>query len=206
MTRRLLLTFVLIFATSAPFSGCESPNKARQYKTVQDSPTRNSAVAKQESDRASVFLQNMQYDEAEKALKKALSADIAFGRAHNNLGKVYYHQERLYLAAWEFQYAIQLMPNQPEPRNNLGLVFEAVGKLDDAVDAYSRALELEPDNPHLIGNLVRARVRRGDQDESVRTLLSDLIVRETRADWLTWARDTLALMGDVPDQEVEDSK
>src|SRR4029453_19576722 len=110
----------------------------------------------------------------EAELKSALAADVMCGPAHNNLGKVYYHQHKLYLAAWEFQYAMKLMPNVPEPRNNLGLVFESAGKLDDAVASYDEARGLEPDNVQFIGNLARARVRRGDDDAGVRDLLRQL--------------------------------
>ena len=45
-------------------------------------------------------------EKAEKLLKQALTADIGYGPAHNNLGKVYYHRQNFYLAAWEFEYAI----------------------------------------------------------------------------------------------------
>jgi Flp pilus assembly protein TadD len=121
-----------------------------------------------------------------------------YGPAHNNLGKAYFHQDKLYLAAWEFQYAMKLMPNTPEPRNNLGLVFESAGKLDDAVASYDEAMRLEPDNVQFIGNLARARVRRGDRDDDLRELLDKLVMRETRPDWADWARGQLATMKAKP--------
>ncbi len=68
-------------------------------------------------------------------------------------------QKKLYLAAWEFQYASTLMPNRAEPRNNLGVVFESVGKLDDAAEWYEAALQIEPDTPEVISNLARVYVR-----------------------------------------------
>jgi Flp pilus assembly protein TadD len=119
---------------------------------------------------------------------------VMYGPGHNNLGKVYYHQSKLYLAAWEFQYAAKLMPNVPEPRNNLGLVFESAGKLDDAVGSYGEAMRLEPDNVQFIGNLARARVRRGDRDGEVRELLGKLVLRETRPRWAEWAREQLSAL------------
>jgi Flp pilus assembly protein TadD len=134
------------------------------------------------------------YPAAETELKAALAADVMHGPAHNNLGKVYYHDKKLYLAAWEFQYAAKLMPNVPEPRNNLGLVFESAGKLDDAIGSYDEARQMEPDNVQILGNLARARVRRGDNDESTRELLRQLVLRETRPDWANWARERLELM------------
>src|SRR5206468_4004250 len=117
--------------------------------------------------RGAALLDNGDFQAAETELKAALSADITCRPAHNNLGKVYFHQNKLYLAAWEFQYAMKLMPNQPEPPDNLGLVFEIAGKLDDAADSYARAVALEPENVHALGNLARAHVRRGDHDAAV---------------------------------------
>ena len=115
------------------------------------------------------------------------------GPAHNNLGKVYFRQGKMYLAAWEFQYAMKLMPNQPEPPNNLGLVFEAAGKLDDAAESYGKAVAREPDNIDALGNLARAP-RRGDKDAEVRDLLNELVLKDTRPEWVAWARDRLATL------------
>ena len=56
-------------------------------------------------------MEKSDYDAAEAALKAALTADVMFGPAHNNLGKVYFHKGELYLAAREFDYAMKLMPN-----------------------------------------------------------------------------------------------
>lgn len=140
-------------------------------------------------------LKALEFDDlevAESLLKEALAADVGFGPAHNNLGKVYYEQGKLYLAAWEFEYAIKLMPHHPEPRNNLAMVLETVNRFDEAVSQYESALDLQPDNPELLGNLARAKLRRGDPPEEVKQLLMDLILKDTRPDWVEWARDELA--------------
>ena len=201
MSKALPLLLLALAATT--IQGCSSSAGNLDYETIRGNPTHDTAAAQQNNEKAVKLIEQEEYDKAESLLKKALAVDITFGAAHNNLGKIYHHQSKLYLAAWEFQYAIKLMPNQPEPRNNLGLVFEAVGKLDDAVTAYGQALELEPDNPQLMGNLARARVRRGDRDDSLRNLLSNLIMRETRPEWLTWARQKHAMMGANPDPALE---
>ena len=130
-----------------------------------------------------------------KAFQTALSADLFFGPAHNNLGTVYLRQQKYYLAAWEFQYAEQLMPHQAEPRNNLGLVYEAVGKLDDAANSYEQALDLEPENPRIAGNLARVYIRGNRTDDKTRKLLESIVMKDTRPDWIAWARERLALMG-----------
>jgi Tfp pilus assembly protein PilF len=154
----------------------------------------NTEQARAENNRAYQLIQQGKYEDAEKALKRAIAADVMYGPARNNLGLVYYHQGRLYEAAWEFQNAARLMPYQPEPRNNLGLVFERAGKMTDAADAYDRARQLEPDNPEFLGNLARAKVRRGDKDEETKRLLEELVMKDSRPQWNDWARMNLLRM------------
>jgi Flp pilus assembly protein TadD len=178
-------------------AGCAAKDGGQaksDYETVARDPRRDSDVAERHNTAAVRRMEQGDFNGAESDLKAALAADVMHGPAHNNLGKVYYHQGKFYLAAWEFQYAAKLMPNIPEPRNNLGLVFEAAGKLDDAVTSYDEAMSLAPDNVHFMGNLARARVRRGDEDDSVRDLLRQIVLRETRPDWADWARARLAMM------------
>ena len=195
----LLVTMGLV---AVFLSGCASRGKAGkdqpQYQTVGDDPRRDTEAARAENLRALELLDKGEIDKAEATLKRALTADIMYGPAHNNLGKVYFRQNKLYLAAWEFEYAAKLMPHQPEPKNNMGLVFEAAGKWDEAVDHYSKALALEPDNPELIGNTARARLRRGDTGPEVRELLSKLVMHDTRSDWVDWARRRLSRMPEAP--------
>jgi Tfp pilus assembly protein PilF len=181
--------------------GCSPHPKtdAGAYETIGKDPRRDAEFARQENARAVALMDAGEYDKAEVALKSALGADVMCGPAHNNLGKIYFRQKKLYVAAWEFQYA--MMPNQAEPPNNLGLVFEAAGKLDDATESYGKAISLEPENVAAMGNLARARVRRGDRDESVRGLLQKLIERDDRDDWLAWERLTLARLKARPAEQ-----
>ena len=53
-------------------------------------------------------------------------------------------------------------------------------------------MTLEPENVDAMGNLARARVRRGDKDASVRDLLQKLVMRDTRPEWLKWEQAMLA--------------
>ena len=179
--------------------GCASAKRGGgPYETMGDDPRHDAELARRKNARAVTLLDKGDYDGAEAALKDSLAADILCGPAHNNLGKVYFHQQKLYMAAWEFQYAMKLLPNQCEPPNNLGLVYEAVGKLDDATDAYARAVTVEPNNVQALGNLARARVRRGDRNEATRSLLQGLILLDTRPDWLGWERNTLSQLRAQP--------
>ena len=108
-----------------------------------------------------------QLAKAEAALHRALAADVTHGPAHNTLGKVYYLQDRFYVAAWEFEYATKVMPGRSEPVNNLGMVYEAVGKFDQALEAYEAAFTMDPQNPEVLGNLARCHLRRGDPADEI---------------------------------------
>lgn len=184
----------LCLAVSLLTSGCSRPRRVvgSEYGRPRLERVRDADVADEQNALALRLMHQGKDEEAEKALKRALAADVTHGPAHNNLGKIYYRQRKFYLAAWEFQYAIKLMPRQPEPRNNLGLVFEEVGKLQDAVNWYGEAVDLQPDNPHFVGNLARARIRHGDKGDEVAALLQKVIESDTRSAWVSWAKERLA--------------
>lgn len=45
-----------------------------------------------------------------------------------------------------------------------------------------------------VGNLARARIRRGDRSGDVAALLRTLIATDTRPSWVAWAKERLALL------------
>jgi Flp pilus assembly protein TadD len=194
MIKAISILFVLPITVAFGCSSARRATDAAEYHTLGRDPHRDTDRARSLNDRAADAISHGNYTEGEKLLRSALAADVMFGPAHNNLGKVYFAQRNLYLAAWEFTYAAKLMKNQPEPRNNLGLVFEASGKCDAAVAEYIEARKLQTDNVEFLGNEVRARIRRGDQDAQVRGLLDRLIAIDTRPDWVEWARHRLTLL------------
>ena len=204
MIKRVTLFVVLLACLAVMAGGCARPATPDADRTRAAGVLPDRELADRENAEAVDLLRAGKFDEAERVLKSALDADVTHGPSHNNLGKIYFHQGKYYLAAWEFQYAARLMPHQPEPRNNLGMVFEQVGRLDDAVQWYGRASELESDNPQLFGNLARARVRRGDGGDELRTLLSKIVEIDTRQEWVAWAKERLALLRDPVTQPAED--
>jgi len=195
--RRFALTLLpaLVLATAA--CGCHRGPLASPapYQTVAVDPRRDTEAARRLNGQAVALLAQGNLPEAEKNLKQALAADTFFGPAHNNLGTVYFRQKKFYLAAWEFQYAVKLMPTKAEPQNNLGMVYETVGKLDDAAKSYEEALELEPDASAITGNLARLYVRTARNDEKTRRLLGNIVLKDARPEWVAWAREHLATMG-----------
>ena len=177
-------------------AGCRSGGGGDKNDIIVANGKRDTERARREHERAFQLIGDRKYDEAEMACKRALQADIMFGPAHNNLGLVYYYQNKLYAAAWEFQNAVKLMPYQPEPRNNLGLVFERAGKIQSAAEAYGKAHEIQPDQPEYLANLARATVRLGEKTDETRKLLEEVVIKDDRPDWRDWAKLTLLRMND----------
>ncbi|MEK6249276.1 MAG: tetratricopeptide repeat protein, partial [Planctomycetales bacterium] len=171
----------------------------RYYQTVEADLDRDTKTAEKENEKAVLLMAKVnpyhpvKLEKAEAALNQALVADVTYGPAHNNLGKLYFLQNKFYHAAWEFEYALRLMPERVEPINNLGMVYEAVGKFGQAIEAYQSALAIDPRDPNLIGNLVRTRMRSGESVADVQHLLQALILFEERPDWAGWAREQMAL-------------
>jgi Flp pilus assembly protein TadD len=211
-------TSLLLLALAT--AGCAKPahpEATGNYQTVTADPRRNTELASQLNAKGLEELAERDYAKAEKLFREALQADMFFGPAHNNLGIAYYEQQKYYLAAWEFDYARKLMPNKPDPKHNLGMVMEAVGKLDEAAAHYEDALTLAPDDPDTIANLARTLARRdinhstgrtgdarraGDRDR-LRELLNEIILKDTRPEWITWAKDHLAILGPMPTTQDE---
>jgi Tfp pilus assembly protein PilF len=182
-------------------TGChvfERPQPAH-YETVKPDPQHDTKLAEEEHKKSLKLFDSAcsipcrNWSKAEGHLQKALIADVAYGPAHNTLGMLYLAQRKLYLAAWEFEYAAKLMPERHEPIYNLGLLYESADKLAEAIEHYSRAFSMEPRNPDVLGSLVRARLRNGETVADLRPLLDELLFYESRTDWVAWASDQIAL-------------
>lgn len=197
------LKCILICSMMILMSGCAaSPGRdgPQQRVRVDADAQRDTDRARHLNARAITLIDQGELEEAKRVLREAIEADVMFGPARNNLGKLYFDENRLYEAAWEFEYAVRTMPHHIEPKNNLALVLERARRLDEAVGYYREALKIEPDNVEVLGNLLRTRLDRGDRGEEVRTQLKDLILKDTRPQWVDWARQQLALIGDARGQ------
>ncbi len=125
--------------------------------------------------------------------QRAISFQHENGSAHNNLGLVYFQQRKMSEAAKEFEIAAQFLPEDPTPWNNLGMTLEAAGRGLESIEYYQHAYELSPEKSLYLGNLVRTRIRLGENDESVIAQLKELLFIETRPEWVSWITDQLAL-------------
>jgi hypothetical protein len=186
-------------------SGCAAlrETKATHYETVQADGQHDTQTAEAEHAKAIEYLSGQKcsgcdFVKAEEHLQKALVADVTYGPAHNTLGMLYLKQRRLYLAAWEFEYANKLMPERFEPIFNLALVYESADKLDRAIEYASMAFSISPRNPDVLETLIRTRMRNGDPIEEVRPLMKEVLFYETRANWVCWAKEQLSRAPENP--------
>jgi Tfp pilus assembly protein PilF len=193
--RALAVATAVMFVDGCSSLGGHNPH----YETVQADPHHDTALAEAEHAKALTYLKGTScckgYDpvKGEEHLQKALLADATYGPAHNSLGMLYLCQHKLYLAAWEFEYAQKMMPERFEPIYNLGLVYEAADKLDRSIEFYSMAFSMAPRNPDVLESLARARMRKGETVANVRPLLEEILFYERRPIWLNWTRDQLGL-------------
>jgi tetratricopeptide (TPR) repeat protein len=125
--------------------------------------------------------------EAEELLRAALTADIFFGPAHNNLGVVHLKAGHLYEAAEEFEWARKLMPGHPDPRMNLALTLEQAGKTDEAIRTYKTALEVWPWHIGTIQALARLDVTEGRSSPELEEWLARIAMQGETAAWREWA-------------------
>lgn len=189
--RDFLLVGMAVWALAAAASGCQLFDRDSEFLRV--STARDPQRAATLHSRGVRLAKAGKMAEAETAFKNALLVDPEFGAAHNNLGLVQYHRGDLYQAAWSFEKAVQYLPDRAEPINNLGLTYEAASRLDEAIAMYDTAATLAPANAVYLGNLLRARLRRGDSDPSVHNQFREFLFLEKRPEWLHWAEEQIAL-------------
>lgn len=126
--------------------------------------------------------------QAEVLLREALTKDLFFGPAHNNLGVLYLAQGKLYEAANEFEWARKLLPGNPDPRINLALCMERAGRTEEALRAYDSALEVAPESLAAMQGAAVLAVRRGQQEPRLDSWLTEIAMRGEDARWQDWAR------------------
>lgn len=127
-------------------------------------------------------------ERAEELLGAALTADIFFGPAHNNLGVLHLNAGRLYEAAEEFEWARKLMPGHPDPRMNLALTLEQAGKTDEAIRTYRTALEVWPGHIFTMQALARLEVTTTRRSAELDGWLDMISIRGETPQWRSWAQ------------------
>ena len=187
------LSVMAMLMLTGLLAGCPQPPPGPSAQS-QAANERKLAEARRLNEQATRNIAEGNLDEAQRKLEAAIELAPSFGPAHNNLGILFFRQERFNQAAWEFRAAARLLPDKAQPRNNEGRVFEAVGKLSEALKSYDEAHKLEPANPEIAANLARMMLLTGRREARLRELLELVAGADTRPKWQAWAREQLAML------------
>ncbi len=182
--RRSLTTVVL--AALASLTSCRTQNTLGPYQVPSEADRATSVAEK--LNREAADLVDSDPAKAESLLRDALTKDLFYGPAHNNLGVVFLHQQKLYEAAHEFEWARKLLPGNPDPRVNLALTLERAGRLEDAFKTYETALEVAPEDLSAIEGLASLAVRTRRDEPRLHGWFEQIALGATDAPWATWAR------------------
>ncbi len=111
---------------------------SQEYKTVQAeiSPSANTPSENAEARAARQMYTNRNFREAQAAYTRVLSANPADASAQNDLGVVYFEQNKMTDAERAFRRALALDPFSNASRYNLGLVLSRLGKRNDAYEQF----------------------------------------------------------------------
>lgn len=184
-----LLGWLVLFASCAP-TGRRGP-----YQSIRD-VDRNTVLAESLTRRATEV---MEHDpaQAESLLRDALTADVFYGPAHNNLGILLLRAGDLAGAANEFQHASKLLPDSPDPRINLAIAFERAGRVDDAMDMYATVLEVRPDHVPAMQAMALCQVKHARRDGRTAVLVREIALRGETPAWREWAQAELSRHSDA---------
>jgi len=171
-------------------AACSTPIPIGPYSTT-TAESRDESKAAQLT-RDAVAVADHDPEKAEALLREALTSDIYDGRAHNDLGVLFFRQGKLYEAANEFEWARKLMPGSPDPRLNLALVLERAGQTKEAFAAYDSALEAAPEHVPTMQAYARLAVRDGRHDEKTANALKLVALRGEDDAWRRWAQQEVA--------------
>ena len=177
-----LLLAVAFFATTA--AGCRSAAPS-PYSTP--SEVSRSTVEAEALSRKGADLVEEEPERAEAVLREAITKDLYYGPAHNNLGVLYLKQEKLYEAANEFEWARKLMPGHPDPRVSLGITLELAGKVAEAFASYGAALEVWPNYLPAVQGIASLAVRQRSNDERLPLWLQEIAIQSSDPSWRDWA-------------------
>jgi tetratricopeptide (TPR) repeat protein len=176
----------LAAAALLTLAACKGPENTGPYQPPAQGALQTAEAERLTKEAAELVLSDP--EKAESMLREALTKDLFFGPAHNNLGVIHLKRGELYEAAEEFEWARKLMPGHPDPRVNLALTLEKAGRTDEAIASYTAALEVYPDYLPAVQGAALAAVRSGRKDERLGGWLDAIAMRAESEQWREWAR------------------
>ena len=183
------LTHPTLAVMTALLIGCGSARPSPYAEQL--SLRRNTAKAQELNQKAADHIQS-DPERAERLLREALSHDLYFGPAHNNLGVIFLAEGNLYEASSEFEWARKLMPGHPDPRINLAIALERGGQIEDAIATYESVLEMRPELDAAMIGLASTQLRHRRVDDRTAQLLGKIARDGKVPEIRQWAIDQQA--------------
>lgn len=87
---------------------------------------------------------------------------------YNNLGNVYYYEDKIEEAVESYQKAINLDPRFDNAYYNLANAFSDMGKTEESLSLFRKVIELNPDFSNAYGNMGVVLYNLGRRDEAVK--------------------------------------
>lgn len=85
----------------------------------------------------------------------------------SNRGNARVSQNKLEEALTDYQQAIELAPDAPDPYLNRGAALEGLGRWQEAIASYNHVLELDPDDPAAYNNRGNAEAGLGEWEKAI---------------------------------------
>ncbi len=85
----------------------------------------------------------------------------------SNRGNTRVSQNQLELAIADYNQAIKLAPDAPDPYLNRGTALASLGQWDEAIASYNRVLEIDPQDPAAFNNRGNAQAGLGAWNEAI---------------------------------------
>lgn len=170
-------TCLKVLATSVTIPISAQPTHAAQASSTDATDATDAAVEQFRQvtglqDLAFEFTNQHKYPQAEYIWTKLISLNDRNAAAYSNRGNCRTSQGKFELALADFDRAIQLAPDEPDPLLGKGVALEGVREFRQAIDCYQRANQRSvakygSQDPVALNNIGNAHAALGEWDDAV---------------------------------------
>jgi Flp pilus assembly protein TadD len=122
------------------------------------------------------------YKDLETLWRDTLTKNPSSWMAYNNLGILFFQQNKREEAAAHFSQTLRLKPDHAEAHNNLGVLLAGQGRLQEAIAHYTEALRLKPDYAEAHNGLATILIGQDKLQEAIAHYTEALRIRPTYAE------------------------
>ncbi len=117
-----------------------------------------------------------------KCYRQAITNNLDYAKAHNNLGVTLHHLDRFQEAETSCRQAITLDPELADAHNNLGIVLSQLNRLEEAEICFKQAIDLHHDFYEAYNNLSLSLLETGKLEEAEEVCLRAITLNSHYAD------------------------